>query len=247
MNVADSNHYPAPETSATALITFATATGINLGILDATTYKPVAAKAWNAMVATAIRNDGYLGYCQGTGLAPVPPSDPTYPDEGTTTPPCVGAFLLAGTAINDLAPTTGTTAATTYEAESMVTTVSAGDSQMEVTSNYASGGSSNSATLNAVNDYVQFTATNVPAGSYKLRVRFRRSPNNGIWQLMTNAVSTGTASDGFDVDPHYAEADVGSVTYSTSANRVYRFMVTGKRAASSGYGIGIDCIKLVRL
>jgi unsaturated rhamnogalacturonyl hydrolase len=247
MNVADPNHYPAPETSATALITFATATGINLGILDATTYKPVAAKAWNAMVASSIRNDGYLGYCQGTGLAPVPPSDPTYPDEGSTSAPCVGAFLLAGTAINRLSTTLGTTAAIIYEAEAMATSVSAGDSQTDITSNYASGGGSNSATLNAVNDYVQFTATNVPAGSYKLRVRFRRSPNNGIWQLTTNGVNTGTATDGYDVDPHYAEADFGNVTYSTTANRVYRFKVTGKRTASSGYGIAIDCIKLVRL
>ncbi len=247
MNVADPNHHPAPETSATALITFATATGINLGILDGTTYKPVAAKAWNAMVATSIRNDGYLGYCQGTGLAPVPPSDPTYPDEGSTTPPCVGAFLLAGTAMNDLSPTTGTSSAVIYEAESIATTVSAGDSQTDVTSNYASGGNSNSATLNAVNDYVQFTATNVPAGSYKLRVRFRRSASNAIWQLTTNGVSTGTTTDGYDVDPHYAEADLGDVTYSTTANRVYRFTVAGKRTASSGYGIGVDCIKLVKL
>ena len=244
MNVADPNHHPAPETSATALITFATAQGINLGVLSGTTYQPIAAKAWNAMVATSIRNDGYLGFCQGVGGAPVPPSDVAYPDEGSTTAHCVGAFLLAGTAMNDLSTTTGTSAPIIYEAESMATTVSTGDSQTDVTSNYASGGSSNSATLNAVNDYVGFTATNVPAGTYNLRVRFRNSKANGIWQLATNGANTGTTTDGYDVDPNYAEVDFGTVTYSTTANRVYRFTVAGKNTASSSYNIGIDRITL---
>jgi unsaturated rhamnogalacturonyl hydrolase len=244
MNVVDPNHHPAPEASATGLITFGMARGINLGILSGTTYKPVAAKAWNAIVATAIRNDGFLGFCQGVGGAPVPPSDVGYPDEGATTPHCVGAFLLAGTAMNDLSAATGTSAPIIYEAESMATTVSTGDSQADVTSNYAGGGSSNSAALNAVNDYVAFTATNVPAGTYNLRVRFRSSNANGIWQLATNGTNTGTATDGYDIDPHYAEVDFATVTYSTTANKVYRFTVTGKNTVSSSYNIGIDRITL---
>jgi len=246
MNVADPHDFPAPETSATALITFAMAQGINLGILSSTTYRPVAAKAWNAMVATTIRNDGFLGYCQKTGLEPVPPTSSKYPDDDSTSNACVGVFLLAGTAMNDLSTKAGKATVTRYEAESMATTVSAGDLQIDVTSKYASGGASNSATLNAVNDQVRFTATNVPAGTYNLRVRFRRSPGNGIWQLTSNGVETGSTTDGYDVDPHYAEVDVGTVYYSTTANRVYGFKAVGKNVASNGYGIGIDCIKLVK-
>jgi hypothetical protein len=169
-----------------------------------------------------------------------------YPDEGATTAHCVGAFLLAGTAMNNLSTATDTSAPIIYEAESMATTVSPGDLQADVTSNYASGGSSNSATLNAVNDYVGFTATNVPAGTYNLRVRFRNSKANGIWQLATNGANTGTATDGHDVDPNYAEVDFGTVTYSTTANKVYRFTVAGKNPASSSYNIGIDRITLTQ-
>ena len=151
MNVADANHYPAPETSATALITFAIAKGIDLGILSGATYRPVAAKAWNAMAATAIRNDGYLGFCQSIGLAPVPPTDPSYPDENLTAEPnfCVGAFLLAGTAMHDIATTAGTSPVRTFQAEALATTVSSGDTQTDVSNRYASGGRANSATLRA--------------------------------------------------------------------------------------------------
>jgi unsaturated rhamnogalacturonyl hydrolase len=45
MNVEDPQHYPAPEASATALLAYAAAKGVKLGILDRETYEPMAAKA----------------------------------------------------------------------------------------------------------------------------------------------------------------------------------------------------------
>ena len=248
MNVADANHFPAPETSATALITFAIAKGIDLGILSGATYRPVAAKAWNAMAATAIRNDGYLGFCQSIGLAPVPPTDPSYPDENLTAESnfCVGAFLLAGTAMHDIATTAGTSPVRTFQAEGLATTVSSGDTQTDVSNRYASAGRANSATLRAIGDFVEFTAPNVPNGTYSLRVKFRRDTLHGIWRLKTNGVNTGPTVDGYDVDPHYAEVDLGTVTYTGGpATKRYRFEVTGKNASSSSYRIGINSIRLV--
>jgi hypothetical protein len=38
--------------------------------------------------------------------------------------------------------------------------------------------------------------------------------------------------------------DFATVTYSTTANKVYRFTVTGKNPVSSSYNIGIDRITL---
>jgi len=250
VNVADANHHPAPETSATALITYAMARGIKLGILSRDVYGPVAAKAWNAMAATSIRNDGYLGFVQGIGQKPVPPSDPTYPDEDLTAESNfgVGAFLLAGAAMHDIATMAGTTPVTTYEAESLTTTVSSGDSQADVSNGYANGGRANSAALNARGDYVEFRALTVPNGTYSLRVKFRLAKNHGIWQLKTNGVNTGSPIDGYDVAPHYAQVDLGSVTYSGGpATKRYRFVVTGRNGSSSGYKIGIDSISLFEL
>ncbi len=56
------------ETSASAMITYALARGINLGVLDACAYGPTAILGWNA-VSTKITSDGQVeGTCVGTGL-----------------------------------------------------------------------------------------------------------------------------------------------------------------------------------
>jgi unsaturated rhamnogalacturonyl hydrolase len=92
-NLSDPAHFGGPETSGTAFFVFGIAYGINAGLLDRNTYLPVVARAWNAMVATAVRADGFLGYVQRPGDRPeAVPADHTE-DFG------VGAFLMAGSEI----------------------------------------------------------------------------------------------------------------------------------------------------
>jgi unsaturated rhamnogalacturonyl hydrolase len=56
------------ETSATAIITFAIARGINLGIIDPYAFGPVAVLGWNA-VSTRVNDSGEVeGTCVGTGM-----------------------------------------------------------------------------------------------------------------------------------------------------------------------------------
>jgi unsaturated rhamnogalacturonyl hydrolase len=104
MSLYDPNYYPGPETSGTALFAYGMAWGINNGLLSKTTYTPVVAKAWNAMVGTAVHANGQLGYVQPVGEAPVDPSLVTYDssfDFG------VGCFLLAGSEVYKLAQLLG--------------------------------------------------------------------------------------------------------------------------------------------
>ena len=61
--------YPTIETSGTAFITFGLAWGINAGLLDRAAYEPVVLKAWQAL-ASAVQDDGFLGYVQPVGAAP---------------------------------------------------------------------------------------------------------------------------------------------------------------------------------
>jgi rhamnogalacturonyl hydrolase YesR len=94
-NLLDPADYPQPETSGSALITFALAWGVNHGVLDRATYQPVIAKAWRGLVGQ-IYADGRLGNIQQTGAAPahyLPSSSYTYG---------VGAFLLAGGQVEEL-------------------------------------------------------------------------------------------------------------------------------------------------
>jgi unsaturated rhamnogalacturonyl hydrolase len=91
----DAPDYPQPETSGSALITFALAWGVNHGVLDEAAYKPVIAKAWRGLVEQ-IYADGRLGNIQQTGAAPahyLPSSSYNYG---------VGAFLLAGAQVAEL-------------------------------------------------------------------------------------------------------------------------------------------------
>jgi rhamnogalacturonyl hydrolase YesR len=92
-------HFEGKETSGTALFTYGFAWGINNRILDRKIYKPVVAKAWNAMTKDAVHPDGVLGFVQGTGKEPKDGQPvrydhlPDFEDYG------LGCFLLAGSEV----------------------------------------------------------------------------------------------------------------------------------------------------
>ena len=78
-----------PETSASALVCYALAWGVNEGILPRDAYRPVVLKAWNAL-ASCVGEDGALGWVQPPGRRPAL----SFADG--TAPYGAGAFLLAG-------------------------------------------------------------------------------------------------------------------------------------------------------
>ncbi|MDR3338715.1 MAG: glycoside hydrolase family 88 protein [Candidatus Symbiothrix sp.] len=88
----DSESYPSPEASATALITYALAYGINKDLLNKDAYLPAVIKAWEAL-SGAIDEDGKLGWIQPIG------ADPRKVTEEMTAVYGVGAFLMAGSEI----------------------------------------------------------------------------------------------------------------------------------------------------
>jgi rhamnogalacturonyl hydrolase YesR len=84
--------FPGPESSGTAFITFGIAWGVNAGILDRTTYLPIAQKGWQGLISCVDAN-GKLGYVQGVGSAPGPAA------AGNSAEYAVGGFLLAGSEV----------------------------------------------------------------------------------------------------------------------------------------------------
>jgi len=91
----DPEHYPQPEISGSALFVYGMAWGVNQGLLDASTYRPVLEKAWTGILQH-IYADGRLGAIQQTGPEPAyyrPSASYTYG---------VGAFLLAASELNRL-------------------------------------------------------------------------------------------------------------------------------------------------
>jgi rhamnogalacturonyl hydrolase YesR len=92
----DPQTYPLPEVSGSALFVYAMAYGVNRGILDTQTYRPVIAKAW-AGILKNVYADGRLGNIQQTGAEPAfyrPTSSFNYG---------VGAFMLAASEVKALA------------------------------------------------------------------------------------------------------------------------------------------------
>ncbi|WP_410786413.1 glycoside hydrolase family 88 protein [Kribbella sp. C-35] len=100
VNLTDAQHLPGPETSGTAFFAYAVGYAARTGLLPSATYLPVAARAWNGMVATAVQPDGFLGYVQKVGDRPESSQPITY---NSTADFGVGAFLLAGAELAGLA------------------------------------------------------------------------------------------------------------------------------------------------
>jgi unsaturated rhamnogalacturonyl hydrolase len=238
MSLSDAGHYPGPETSGTALFVYGMAWGINNGLLDKTTYEPVVTKAWNAMVTTAVHPSGQLGYVQGVGKEPVPPPQVTYTSSADFG---VGVFLLAGSEVFKLAVD-----GEKYEMENFTATVSSGDSQQDVSDTLASGGTYNQGNFNAVNDYIQYSVRVPAPGTYNVKIRFGKDTDLGKWQFYTAGINVGPQQDAYSSAFTFSEVDLGSVTYKTSGNKVFRFTVTGKNGASSGYGTAIDYVMLTK-
>lgn len=98
MNLADAEHYTAPETSGTAFFAYGLAWGINNGILNNSIYYPIVAKAWNALEKVAIEPNGNVKYAQNVGDCPIDPNLLTTSsvDFG------IGAVLLAAAELSKL-------------------------------------------------------------------------------------------------------------------------------------------------
>ena len=98
----DPTNFGGKEVSGTALFTYGFAWGLRNNILDKKTYKPVIAKAWNAMVKEALHPDGKLGFVQGTGKEPKDGQPVSYDNTPDFEDYGLGCFLLAGTEIYKL-------------------------------------------------------------------------------------------------------------------------------------------------
>lgn len=88
----DPDSYPSPETSATALITYALAYGINNNILEKEQFSNALNKAWEFLLTT-VNDEGKVGWVQPIG------ADPKAVTKDMTAVYGVGAFLMAASEV----------------------------------------------------------------------------------------------------------------------------------------------------
>jgi rhamnogalacturonyl hydrolase YesR len=93
--------HPGPESSGTALFTYALGWGVNNGVLDAKRFTPAVTKAWHALTTKALQPSGLFGYVQGDAAGPRGAQPVTATD---TAAYGVGAYLMAGQQVAKLTP-----------------------------------------------------------------------------------------------------------------------------------------------
>jgi len=104
----------------------------------------------------------------------------------------------------------------------------------------------NQGNFNAVNDYIRYSVVVPAPGTYNVKIRFAKNADLGKWQFYTAGVNVGVQQDAYSSAFTFVDVDLGNVTYSTSGTKVFKFTVTGKNSASSGYSTAIDYVMLTK-
>lgn len=139
---------------------------------------------------------------------------------------------------------TVTRAAFSVEVENLTTTTSTGDSHAKITDSNCSGGFGDKLTANATNDYVQYTVNVPTAGTYTVYVKVKKAVAQGKFQLAIDGTNQGTTQDLYSSSTQYVELNLGSKTFSTAGNKLFRFKVNNKNTSSTRYDLFIDAITL---
>ncbi|WP_164018471.1 glycosyl hydrolase family 28-related protein [Pyxidicoccus trucidator] len=98
----------------------------------------------------------------------------------------------------------------------------------------------------AVGDAVSYTLYPRTVGTFSVRVRTKKLGSRGQYQLDINGVNQGPVRDEYSSTAVFAESDLGTVTFTDLEAKTFTFTVVGRNAASSGYNVAVDSIKLVR-
>jgi hypothetical protein len=130
------------------------------------------------------------------------------------------------------------------EAES-VSSITASDPVSVFTETEASAGAGSKVASNAVGDYINYPI-NVPAGTYTVKVRFKKYSSRGIFQLTIDGANQGTPQDEYASTASYVEVTLGTKVFATSGTRNFKFTVTGRNAANTSayYDLTVDRITL---
>ncbi len=136
-----------------------------------------------------------------------------------------------------------------YDVESLAATGS-GDTIRTLSETELNNGAGTIIDANAVNDYITFTVPAVAVGNYVVQVGTKDFNSRGICQMAiapsgTSSFSNhGSTQDLYTATAAYSSLNIGSVSIGTTGDKLFRFMVTGKNAASSGYTLAFDYIRL---
>ena len=95
-----------------------------------------------------------------------------------------------------------------------------------------------------VGDNVTFTVNVATAGTYDIKLSYKKYNTRGISQLAINGTNVGAAFDQYSAAEGYATYDYGNFTFPSAGNYSFKFTVTGKNTSSSSYSVSFDDLTL---
>jgi HYR domain len=133
-----------------------------------------------------------------------------------------------------------------YEAESIQLATSGPPRVIEIDAN-ASNGQWIAFPMGAVGDWIEYTLSDVAAGTYDVVLKYKTHPNRGIHTLSVDGVVIGTPQDQFRTGTSiFPERNFGTVRFGTPGDHVVRLTVVGKNPAAGSFGIAADRFSLVK-
>jgi hypothetical protein len=170
---------------------------------------------------------------------------------------------LVPTFLNEAAPASDNTiqlnnhqaavAGSALEAESLaVAAQTAGVTYRVAGETQLSGGEAVYFDATAAGQFLTLDVPGITAATYDIHVGIKSWNNKGIWQLAISrldaqgsATNVGPAVDEYTADETFTEVDLGNWAPGSTSDKAFKFTVTGKNAASAGYGLAIDYILMI--
>jgi unsaturated rhamnogalacturonyl hydrolase len=127
-----------------------------------------------------------------------------------------------------------------FEAETLDWTTNGAAAQLSTTDINASGNFFVTLFGTSASDYIEFTVTNVPSGTFRLKMNFKSNTNRGYVNLSVDGSPLGGTLDEYWPTNYYPIVDFGPVNFVAPGDHALRFTLVGKSAASSGYTFTAD-------
>jgi hypothetical protein len=96
----------------------------------------------------------------------------------------------------------------------------------------------------AVGNSVTFTVNVATAGTYDIKLSYKKANSRGISQLTINGTKVGATLDQYLASEAYATVDYGKFTFAQEGNYSFKFAITGKNSNSTSYSEAFDDITL---
>jgi Legume lectin domain/Chitobiase/beta-hexosaminidase C-terminal domain len=207
-------------------------TTLTMTITDASVPSDTFTTSWPVNIAGTVgSNTAYVGFSGGTGGL-------------TATQEITSWTYTSGTSSPPPPPPPPPSTPIVYQAESVPATGSP-NARVFTWTGFTNGvGITVDGTQ--VGNYITLTLNVAQAGTYDVKFGTKLYPTRGIGQLSISGTNVGPAANQYSSNYNgvFQEFDLGNVTLNAAGNYQFTFTVTGKSAASTGYTLAFDYIKL---